>query len=78
MDGQSLTIEDLIKIGQGEYRVKVNLAGNVCVVAHSVPHCNIQLSESAKEAVKKSRAIVDDIVQSHKGKQVLRAVSMQG
>lgn len=46
LDGRSLTIDDLMKIGLGKYRVK--------------------LSEGAKEAVRKARAVVNDIVENHK------------
>ena len=47
LDGYSLSIEDLIQIGLGKYRV--------------------QLSEEAIYRVKKSREVVDGIVEGDKG-----------
>ena len=68
LDGRSLTVENFMKIGNGEYRVKVKAW--IVVYSSVVIWCIftfLQLSTSAIEAVKSSRKVIDDVVDGHKG-----------
>ena len=70
LDGLSLTVEDLMRIGRGELRVKVT---SVHISINTANTCccffflESQISDSAVEAVKRSRKVVDDLVASNKG-----------
>ena len=79
LDGDSLEIDDAIKVSKRECCVKVtciNASSNIhaaaCILLHHYMFLCIQLSEDAKKKVKASRKIVDDVVKDGTGMLIAR------
>ena len=69
LDGESLSVENLMRIGRGDLKVKVCIyyaQRNRPIDLLSLSVCP-QVSESALNRVRKSRKVVDDIIASNKG-----------
>ena len=67
LDGQSLSVENLMKIGEGQLKVKVCLLKLFSMYINTTNWAILQMSKSALSRVKESRKVVDDIVASNKG-----------
>ena len=70
LDGESLSVETIMKIGEGACKVKVCS----CIVPHNWLYYSVltQISEAAIARVKASREVVDDMVASNKGRLLLQ------
>ena len=89
LDGDSLEIDDVIKISEGECYVKVHVL--MLGLSFSGMHACfymylhilrmflcIQLSEEAEKKVKKSRNVVDDVVKDGTGRLIASPASGSG
>lgn len=67
LDGVNLTVYNLMKIGNGELRVKVNHIIIYFIIISLLVLLFVQMSNNAWDNIKRCRKVVDDFVASNKG-----------
>lgn len=67
LDGVNLTVYNLMKIGNGELRVKVNHIIIYFIIISLLVFLFVQMSNNAWDNIKRCRKVVDDFVASNKG-----------